>query len=134
MAYSVDKNTLVDGPRHVIVRCNAVSDGTLTAGQDILIDKSGLVGPNPGIEPTKLVLEEVWYSIQGYEAINLWWDHGASDTIIATLSGDGYQDFRSYGGISDDGSTGTGDVIWTNVGTDTSGDTFSITLKMRKKA
>ena len=136
MSYSPDINILVDGPRHIIIRATAVSDGTLAANGEILIDKSTLTWPNKGIEPTKLVIEEIWYSIQGYESIALSWDHGASDTLIGRFSLDGYVDYRPYGGLSDDGSTGTGDVIWgyAGGGADSSGDTFTITIKARKKA
>ena len=134
MAYTPDLNTLVDGPRHVIVRATAISDGT-SASSYIIIDKSTLTGPNIGLEPSKLAIEEIWYSIQGYEAISLYWDHVASDTLIANLSLDGYIDFRSYGGLTDDGSTGTGDIIWAYAGggADAAGDTFTITIKARKK-
>ena len=135
MAYSPDVNVLLDGKRHLIVRANAISDGTI--GSAIIVDKSAYMGPEgiTGIEPTKLVVEEIWYSIQGYEAITLYWDHGASDTVIGSYSGDGYVDYRPYGGLTDDGTTGTGDIIFSYSGgsTDMSGDTFSITLKLRKK-
>jgi len=135
MAYSVDKDVLLNGNNIYIVRCTAVSDGTLTAGEEILIDKSALTGPLPGIATGRLSVEEIWYSIQGFESILLYWDH-TTDDPIARLTGDGYVCFKEYGGLVDPNSAGgTGDLCWAyaGAGADTSGDTFTITIKAKKK-
>jgi hypothetical protein len=80
-----------------------------------------------------LTVEEMWWSVQGYEALRLEWDH-TTDSIIAILGvGEGYLDFRSYGGLADDGSGGTGDIFITSVTAGAANDTWDITIKFRKQ-
>jgi hypothetical protein len=126
MADTVNKITIIDGPRHVIVKTSGISDGTGLSAQQI-IDISTL---SPA--PTRLVVEEIWFAIQGYEAILVDTDRTA-DFSLVYCAGDGYFDFRDYGGVKDGGTGGTGDLQFTSIGTATANDTFDITINLRKK-
>lgn len=126
MADTVNTQILLDGPRHTIVKVSALSDGTGLSNSQIL-DLSALSPP-----PDKLVIEEVWFAVQGYEAVLLETDR-TTDHVFVRCSGDGYFDFREYGGVVDKGTGDTGDLLMTTVGTPVANDTFDITVKVRKK-
>lgn len=133
MADTVNTYTLIDGPRHLIQRYTNTSDGTgETAVQKV--DISALLGPDGKNAPSSLSIEYIQYSIQGFEAVTLLWDATADDEI-ATLTSDGYMDFRDAGGFHDPQTTGaTGDIKFTTVGTAAANDTYDITIKYKKKA
>lgn len=143
MADTNKVQVLVDGPRHLIVRFTHLYVDTGLSDTQI-VDLSATshlaavaAGSADGTERvtslSSLTVEEIWWSIQGLEAVRLEWDH-STDSVIAVLStGEGYLDFRQYGGLPDDGSGGTGDILVTGVGTAAANDTVDITIKFRKK-
>jgi hypothetical protein len=116
---------MLDGPRHVIR--TIVNTGT-TDTNLIVINVSDLVPV-----PTHLVVEEIWYDVQGFASVLLEWD-ATADSVIAQLSeGSGYLDWREYGGMTDPQATGTtGDILITTP-TVAAAETYTITLKCRKK-
>lgn len=117
------------GVRRVVVRLTGISDGT---GEiDVVkVDKSTLLGPN-GREPTKFAIEEVEWAIQGFDYILLEFDH-TSDSTIETLVLAGFKNYRDIGGLVDNGSGGTGDLILTSVGP-TAGASYDISIVLRLK-
>lgn len=139
MADAVDTEVLFNGTRKYKVRITNISDGT---GETAVakVDRSGLIGPN-GVAPSKLVIEQIEYSVAGFEEVTLKWDD-ATDETIAVLSGDGYKDYREAGGLVPDASPSalgdaTGDILLTtNAGgtAEAAGDNYDITLHLRLKA
>ena len=130
MADSIDSVVLFAGTRKRAVRLTNVSDGTGESAV-IKIDKSALIGP-AGIEPGRLVIEEIVWNITGFTSVRLFWDH-TTDDEIDILSGAGYRDYTAVGGLVDPASSGgTGDIILTTAG-NVSGATYDITIVCRLK-
>ena len=130
MADSVDSVVLFSGTRRRAVRLTNVSDGTGESAV-IKIDKSTLIGPD-GTEPSKLVVEEIVWNIQGFTSVRLFWDH-TTDDEIDMLSGGGSRDYTAVGGLRDPGSAGgDGDILLTTAGA-VSGATYDISIVLRLK-
>jgi len=131
MADTVDVRPLFVGVRRVAYRFTNVSDGTGEAAVT-KVDISTLVGPDGRSAPTRTVIEQIEWSIQGFTSVRLFWDHTADDEI-AVLSGAGFKDFRDVGGMADPASAGdTGDIKLTTAG-NAANATYDITLVMRLK-
>jgi hypothetical protein len=130
MADAVDTVTLhSDGRRHAVLLTN-ISDGTGESGV-AKIDISGLTDTQ-GNAPKKVVIEELWWNIQGFQSVRLHWDH-TTDDIIAALSGSGRLDLRGLGGARDqEAAGGTGDVLLTTAN-NVSGNTYTIVIVARLK-
>ena len=92
----------------------------------VIIDISTKAGPLNGVAPTKLKLEEIWWTIHNYDYVQLSFDRG-TDVIVDYFQGQGYMDFRPYGGKIDNGSGGTGDLLLTSSGA-TSGSNYSFII------
>lgn len=127
MADTVTSTTLVDAGRSVVVQLTNESDGT---GESAItkLDASALAGT-----PTDLVIEEIIYATQGM-AVKLLWD-ADTDVLAWTLPTDdsGHVDFRCVGGLHNNSGAGkTGDIKLTTVG-HTSGDSYNIVLKCKKR-
>ena len=133
MADTVDVRVMFSSKRHYHVRLVNHSDGTGESAV-VKIDKSTLTGPD-GTEPGRIVIEEVTYSVNGFEGVKLLWDHNTDDEALM-LSGSGYYDFRPSAGLIDPASTGgTGDLLLTTVstGAGAAGDSYDIYLICRLK-
>lgn len=113
--------------RRIIVKLTNESDGTGESGV-IKINRSDLRGPN-GVEPGSLAIEEINWSVHGFNYVTLDFDQ-TTDQTIGILRGDGYVTYP--GGLVDQGSGGTGDIILsTDGGVD--GSMYDITLNIRLK-
>lgn len=131
MADTVDSLDLYKGPERYALRLTNISDGTGESAV-VKVDKSALTAGYTGAAPSKLVVEEIWYNIQGFTSVRLHWDH-TTDDEIAVLSGSGYLDLTKFGGMVDPASAGdTGDIILTTNG-NISGATYTIVLVVRLK-
>ena len=131
MADTVATQTILDGERTVTMKFTNLSDGTGESAV-LKVDVSTL---NVS-EKTRWVVETVdikrmWYTTSGM-AVDILFDANV-DHVAWTVSGDGYADFRSMGGLHvDPDITGiTGDIKFTTVG-HTSGDRYTIMLEMEK--
>lgn len=80
----------------------------------VIIDLSTKTGPL-GSAPSKIKLEEIWWTINGYNYVLLSFDRG-TDVTIDYYSGQGYMDYKPYGGKIDNGTGGTGDLLLTTSG------------------
>ena len=131
MADTVDVRPLFIGERKVAYRFTNVCDGT---GESAVtkIDISTLTGPDGVNAPARTVIEQLEWSIQGFTSVRLFWDHTTNDEI-AVLAGQGFKDYREYGGLLDPASAGdTGDILLTTAG-NTAGSTYDITIVVRLK-
>lgn len=137
MADAVAVRTIGETADHIIVHCTSISDGT---GESAVakVDKSTLVASD-NAEPASLDIERVAWNCDGM-AVRVLWDHTTDDLALA-LSGAGEIDFRGRDLDTVPGacrlkdprsSGGTGDILFTTVG-HTSGDTYNITLWLRKR-
>lgn len=131
MADTVQVDIIANTRMRYVVRMQGRSDGTGETNV-IKVDKSGLTGPLTGVEPGKLVLEEIRWAVQGHTSVRLDFDHDTNDELY-TCSNSGYDDLRPYGGMKDPASTGgTGDILLSTIGA-VSGATYDITAHFRKK-
>lgn len=119
-----------DNQRKITVRVTGVASDAID-GTDTAIDKSDLIGP-AGAEPSSLVIEELEWSISGFDAVILAWDDG-TDEEIARLSGAGFKDYTAWGGLTSDGTSQTGDLLVTTLGAATNAS-YDISVVARLKA
>ena len=127
MADAVASQTLVDGPRNVVMKFTNVSDGT---GESAVtkVDVSALSGA-----PTSVRIDKIVFSTFGMGA-NVLWD-ADTDVLAWHIPADQTEDtcFRKHGGLINNAGAGkTGDIKFTTTGAG-SGDTYSIELHMVKK-
>ena len=127
MADTVTTQTLHDSERNLIMRFTNISDGT---GESAVtkVDISNLVGR----VPDEVRIERIKWAIFGQE-VTISWD--ASTNVTAKVLPEGQEDFDfcDIGGITNNAGAGkTGDILFTLTNPDL-GDTYDITLYMKKK-
>ncbi len=140
MADAVTTNVIMNSADHYIVHLTNVSDGTGESAV-VKVDKSTLFA-NDQAEPASLDIEKIVWNCVGM-SVKLLWDH-TTDDVATILDGNGSVDFSQVaggqfggryiytGGLKDPRSAGdTGDILLTTVG-HSSGDTYNITLWLRK--
>lgn len=124
MADATTVQTLVDGPRHTVMKFTNLSDGTGESAV-LKVDVSALSGA-----PSSVKINKVHYTVQGMVLTMLW--DATTDVRILDLSGDGCFDFTGFGGLQNNAGTGvTGDILFTTSG-HSSGDLYSVILEMAK--
>lgn len=96
----------------------------------VLIDLSTKTGPL-GAAPSKIKLEEVWWTINGFNYVLLSFDRD-TDVTIDYYAGQGYMDYKPYGGKIDNGTGGTGDLLLSTSG-GASGGNYSFIIVGRFK-
>lgn len=120
MADAVSSQTIIDGPKHLVMKFTNLSDGT---GESAVKKVDVAAGSN-------LRITKIHYACVGMSATLLW--DADTDVRIIELAGDGVFDFTGFGGLPNNAGTGvTGDINLTTTG-HTSGDTYSIVLEMAK--
>ena len=131
MADAVTSQTIFDGDKDVIMKFTNISDGT---GESAVkkVDVSALNTNIRGDTCTSVAIEKIWWQCIGMK-VRLFFD-ATSDAFIIELGENqsGHHDYSEFNGlINNAGSGKTGDIDFTTVG-HSSGDTYTITLKMRK--
>jgi hypothetical protein len=136
-ADAVTSQTLQDSDDYLIMHFTNLSDGTgESAVTKVDISTFDVSGRN-GATPSEVVIEEVEYSVSGM-SVSILCD-ATSDVRELVLGGaagaiSGKMNFlMSHGGLPNNCGTGkNGDLLFTTSG-HSSGDSYDITLKMRKK-
>lgn len=123
-------DTMNANQRKISLRVTGISTDTTNAADASVVDKSDLLGP-AGAVPTSLVIEEVEWSVSGYDAVILEWDDGTDEEALR-LSGAGFKNYREVGGLHSDGSSSTGDLLLTTLGA-AANSSFDISLVIRLK-
>ena len=131
MADAVTSQTIIDGEKKVVMKFTNVSDGS---GESAVakVDVSALASNTAGSACTGVAIEQIWWQCIGMK-VNILWD--ASSDVLAMQLGEnqsGHHDYTSFGGITNNASSPTGDVNFTTVG-HSSADTYAIILYMRKE-
>ena len=98
------------------------------------LDISTLVGPDKLNAPTRVSIKEIDWDVQGtgLQAVQVEFNDG-TDERIGVFSGQGFRDYRRSGGFNTGPLTGTGDIIFTTLGTVAAGDSYDILFKIRLK-
>lgn len=139
MADAVAVRVIADTASHYVVHCTNISDGTGESAV-VKVDKSAIGVASDGAEANSLDIEKVVWACEGM-SVQIHWEHTTDDLALA-LSGHGSLDFAGAqgavgglvktGGLKDPRSSGgTGDIVFTTTG-HTSGDTYNVTLWLRK--
>lgn len=111
MANTIDKQTIVDSERNLVVLVNITGDNSGDEAATQLIDASSYVG-----SPARLRLVRVQSALEGFSA-QLLWDATTDDELVHLPPYEVDFDMSRFGGIPDPGSTGTtGDVMITTTG------------------
>ena len=131
MADAVTSQTIIDGEKKVVMKFTNVSDGS---GESAVakVDVSALATNTAGSACTGVAIEQIWWQCIGMK-VNILWD--ASSDVLAMQLGEnqsGHHDYTSFGGITNNASSPTGDINFTTVG-HSSADTYAIVLYMRKE-
>lgn len=126
MADTVSTRILEQGERNLIVQLTNLSDGTGETGV-VKVDASTL---SP--IPDDLVIDWVQWDISGMN-VQIDWDATANVTALLLGAGQGVQDYRIFGGVSNNAGAGkTGDMLVTTIGA-AANASYNITLGLRKK-
>lgn len=124
MADAVASQTIIDGPRNAVMKFTNLSDGTGESAV-LKVDVSALSGA-----PSTVRIDRIHYSVNGMVVTMLW--DATTDVRIMELAGDGWFDFRAFGGLPNNAGAGvTGDILFTTVGASLN-DSYSIVLEMTK--
>jgi hypothetical protein len=140
--YNLGSATATQNAKTYIAHFTNLSDGTGETNV-IKVDKSTLFS-TLGIEPVALDIQRIEFTIQGYKTVKISWDHDTDDTAVVLGTGVGFldftgglyltRDFGHSGGLQDPRSTGgTGDILFTT-SAGASGNSYSITLFLTKRA
>ena len=126
-----------DGNLRHQVTLTGLSDGTGETGStkvDIgnLRMSGGQAGASP-LVPGTLVVEKIEWDLQGYTYINLYWDTDEDNYIAHLAPGSGEISLGDVGLVDPARGQANGNINLTSVGAD-SGDTYTISLWLRKKA
>jgi len=131
MADTVDSQVIYNNKKYYVVRLTNRSDGTGESAV-VKVDISALTGPK-GVAPSKLIIDELQWTIQGFTSVQLLWD-AATDDEAAILTGTGYRDYSAFGGLQDPRSaTPVGDLLLTTYGA-AANATYDILIALRMKA
>lgn len=127
MADAVASQTLVDGPRNVVMKFTNTSDGTGESAV-LKVDVSALSGA-----PAAVRIDMIEYVTNGM-GVNVLWD--ATTPVLAAHLVQNFSDtlkFKKFGGIVNPKAAGwTGDIKFTTVG-HTASDQYTVILHMVKK-
>ncbi len=137
MADAVTSQTLLNGPRHLVMRFTNESDGTGETGVtkvDATAAANGIVLQGQTITPgVHLKITKVAYDIKGM-GVRVQF-HATSNADALVLGGYGTMDFRDVGGIQNPGTASlagsTGSIDFTTVQA-ALGSSYSVTLWMTK--
>ena len=126
MADAVTSQTLLDGPKNVVMKFTNVSDGSGESGVT-KVDVSALSGA-----PSEVRIDRISFATSGM-AVRILWDATADvDAFLVPADQSGEFCFRNFGGLKNNAGSGkTGDIQFTTIG-HTSGDVYTIILEMSK--
>lgn len=141
MADYTAQTVLVDNQRRYVVTLNGISDGTgETDATKVTLTDMYMAGAQAGAEQIvvgSLVVEGIEWAIQGYTAIRFFWDTPEQNEIAILSPGEGSLCFEDTGLIDPDKANADtfnpGNIVMTTTG-HSAGDTYTITLRLRKKA
>lgn len=125
MANVTSIQTLVDGPRNVVIKYDGILD-TSDVSLTTLLDPALLSAMDAnGTLATKLRIDKIFFDVEDGLAVYLYWD-ATTDVRIVELAGRGRMDATKYGGLTNNAGAGnTGKIL---VATQGWSGTLSFTL------
>jgi|TARA_R110000824_G_scaffold56112_1_gene153906 hypothetical protein len=132
MADVVAFQKLQDGDKTAVMKFTNISDGTGEAAvTKVNVDDDLQSQSGSGAACTGVSIQQIYYELKDGMTVDILW-HATTNVLAWTLSGYGYFDFRSCGPLINNAAASgkTGDIKFTT--TASSGDRYSIMLKMGK--
>lgn len=135
MANSVTIQTLVDGPRNLVIKLDGLLDTSDVSATD-LIDPATLspIDNFTKALPSTVRIDRIIFDVEDSLSVTLYWD-ATTDVRIAQLVGRGKIEAKQFGGlINNAGSGKTGKVQYATQGWAASAVlSFSVTLECTKQ-
>lgn len=127
------KTVVVQGRNRMILNVRGDFTGT-DSGADLTDDNilniSDFIAPSGGA-PSKVRIDEIWWTVNGYNYVKIEFDR-TTDVVAHQYAGQGYMNYKEYGGIQDTGTGNTGDLFLTTSGGAAGGSyNFIISLKLK---
>jgi hypothetical protein len=131
MANVVTTQTLLDGPRNIVILLTGVLD-TSNEAKNTKVDISTFAAKTNGDTPTRVTVQEIVYTVSGNLKVLLNWD-ATTDVTFAALSGQGELCAEEYGGIKNNAGAGvTGDIELSTAGWASGTETYTVLLTLKK--
>jgi hypothetical protein len=135
MANSVTTQTLIDGPRNLVVKITGILD-TSNLGNTLIVTPATTfkVTGSDGNNPPLARLDHIDYSIaDGLELILSWGNGAGPITPILPLAGRGRMSFVDFEGLRNN-AVGTDGSVWlSSTGYSSGTSVFSLVLEMVKE-
>lgn len=134
MANSTHIQTLLDGPRNLVVKVTGILD-TSNLANTVVVQPANtfkVVGSN-GNNPPLVNVDYVDYSISDGIEVTVSWGNGAGPlTPMMPLAGRGRMNFNEFSGLQND-AAGTDGSIWiSTTGYSTGTSVFTLIFEMQK--
>ena len=129
MANTVNKRTVIDGPKIAIIHVYLASDGASGELTDqVIVDVSTLTPA-----PTSVSVRRVYGHCTGFTS-TLEFDATTDVAFLNLPSGEGFDvNFERFGGLKDNSGAGsTGDIVLTTSGFTAAGDAGWLVIKVEK--
>lgn len=130
MADVVTSQTIINGPRNLVMKFTNESDGTGESAVTKVDATSSTFAVNGTVPGVHLKVTRIHYDVKG-GAVRLLWD-ATTDTDMEILGGYGEFNYKRFAGLTNPNAAGaTGSILFTTVGF-VSGSSYAITLEMTK--
>lgn len=127
MANSLTTQILVDGPRNVTIKVNAIIDTSDIAAGTVIVDPSLLSNVDEFKSKAKaLRVDKIDYVVKDGIVAYLSWD-GTPAASILELAGRGNIDAKRYGGLQNNAASPTGKITLATAGFAT-GTIYTVTI------
>ena len=134
MADTVTSQTIVNGPSKLIMKFTNTSDGTGESAVQKVDVSSFTVGNRlDGTTSTtcsEVSIDKIWYNNSGM-SVKLLWDASTDVEAIHLKDSHGEFDFTGFGGLRNNASSPTGDIMFTTV-SHSNTDFYWVVLEMTK--
>ena len=127
--------TLVDGPRNVVLKLSGILD-TADIGSTVVVDPATLSGiDNYGTKGTRLIIDHIDFNVEAGLAVNLYWDATTPVLIHSLVNSGDDLDYKAMGGLWNNSGTGiTGKITYTTQGWSASAVlSFTVIISARKR-
>ena len=129
MAATATQQVIHNGPRNFVAKYT-IGGTTGDTAKGTLVDASAI---DSTLGDDALRLEKAEWVLTGFSC-NLQWDGGPDVDLIELNSGFGRLDFSDIGGIKNNATDQSGDVVFTTTGYQASGEGGHILLEFKKRA
>jgi hypothetical protein len=106
--------TIVSGTRNVVINVT----GTFSVSDEVdtvILNLTSLLN-SVGSPVLSISIQEITWSVNKFDAVVLEFDKTGADETVDIFSGQGYMDYRPYGGKFPSTSAGTNNLLLTTTG------------------